>query len=241
MQSSPLEKTKSKIAQLIDDSIVESKKKEKQRTYLGASSLGDACARKIQYTYQGQQPDENKEFNAQTLRIFQLGHELENSMAGWIRHAGFDLRTLDKNGEQFGFSIADDEIKGHIDGVICGGPDDIKYPMLWECKSANDKSFNEFVRKGVLRTNETYAAQIALYQSYMNLTDNPALFTVINKNTCEIYFELVPFNMHLAQKTSDKAVDILNASKNNELLPRIAVDSDYYACKYCEFRESCWE
>ena len=61
-------------------------------------------------------------------------------MAGWIRNAGFDLRTLDKNGEQFGFSIADDEIKGHIDGVICGGPLDVKYPMLWECKSAMRKS-----------------------------------------------------------------------------------------------------
>jgi hypothetical protein len=113
--------------------------------------------------------------------------------------------------------------------------------MLWECKSANEKSFNEFVRKGVLKTNETYAAQIALYQSYMNLTDNPALFTVINKNTCEIYFELVPFNLNLAQKTSDKAVDILNASKNNDLLPRIAANSDYYACKFCEFKVSCWK
>ena len=113
--------------------------------------------------------------------------------------------------------------------------------MICEFKSANYKSYNEFVRKGVLKTNETYAAQIALYQSYMNLTDNPALFTVVNKNTCEIYFELVPFNVSLAQKTSDKAVDILNAVKINELLPRIAVNSDYYACKFCEFKESCWE
>ena len=75
----------------------------------------------------------------------------------------------------------------------------------------------------------------------MNLTDNPALFTVINKNTCEIYFELVPFNLNLAQRTSDKAVDILNASKNNDLLPRIAANSDYYACKFCEFKVSCWK
>ena len=108
--------------EVIDKTIVEKNKSEPRRRYLGGSMLGDKCARKIQYTYQGQHPDEDKEFNAQTLRIFQLGHELENSMAGWIRNAGFDLRTIDKNGEQFGFSIADDEIKGHIDGVICGGP-----------------------------------------------------------------------------------------------------------------------
>jgi hypothetical protein len=45
----------------------------------------------------------------------------------------------------------------------------------------------------------------------------------------------------LAQKISDKAVDILKAVKHNEILPRIAVNSDYYACKNCEFRKKCWE
>ena len=39
-------------------------------------------------------------------------------MVGWLKQ-GFDLRSTDKNGEQFGFSIADDQVKGHIDGVIC--------------------------------------------------------------------------------------------------------------------------
>ena len=111
------------------------------------------------------------------------------------------------------------------------GPDGLKYPMLWECKSANDKSFNEFVRKGVKEVNLTYASQIALYQAYMNLTENPALFTVVNKNNCEIYYELVPFDKVLAQKTSDKAVEILTAVKHNEILPRVAANSDYFCVK----------
>ena len=125
MQSSPLEKTKSRIAQLIDDSIVESKKKEKQRTYLGASSLGDACASKIQYRYMGKEQDPGSGFTAKVYRIFQFGHVIEDMAHGWIVNAGFDLRSTDKNGEQFGFSIADDQIRGHIDGVICGGPEKI--------------------------------------------------------------------------------------------------------------------
>tara|TARA_R100001015_G_C4602636_1_gene157605 strand:- start:979 stop:1320 length:342 start_codon:yes stop_codon:yes gene_type:complete len=112
--------------------------------------------------------------------------------------------------------------------------------MLWECKSANDRSFNEFVRKGVKQVNLTYASQIALYQAYMDLTDNPALFTVVNKNTCEIYIEFVDFDKELAQKTSDKAVEILTAVKHDEILPRIAMDSDYFLCKRCEFKNTCW-
>ena len=225
--------------EIIDKTIVEKSKSEPIRRYLGGSMLGDKCARKIQYTYQGQQPDEDKEFKAQTLRIFQLGHELENSMAGWIRNAGFDLRTIDKNGEQFGFSIADDEIKGHIDGVICGGPLDINYPMLWECKSANEKKFRDFRFKGI-KANPTYEVQVALYQAYMELTDNPCLFTVINKNTSEIFYQLVPFNQDLAQYASDRAVDILKASKQNEMLPRIAQNKDVFDCRFCQYSNTCW-
>ena len=52
----------------------------------------------------------------------------------------------------------------------------------------------------------------------MDLTENPALFTVMNKDTSEIYYELIPFNKDLAQKTSDKGVEILKATKAGEML-----------------------
>ena len=233
-------KTKYLFEEVIDETIVDKNRKEPRRKYLGASMLGDRCARKIQYIYTGCEPDEEKKFNARTLRVFQLGHELETSMAGWIRNAGFDIRTMDSNGEQFGFSIADNEIKGHIDGVICSGPLNVSYPMLWECKSANEKKFRDFKMKGI-KANHTYEVQVALYQAYMELTDNPCLFTVINKNTSEIFYELVPFNQELAQYASDRAVDILKASKQNETLPRIAQNRDVFDCKFCQFADTCWE
>ena len=230
-----------KILDIIDDSIQEQNKKKEKRSYLGASSLGDPCSRKIQYRYMGVETDVENQFSSKVLRIFEFGHVIEDMAHGWIYNAGFDLKSTDKNGEQFGFSIADDQIRGHIDGVICGGSDDFKYPMLWECKSANERSFNEFVRKGVRQVNLTYASQIALYQAYMDLTENPALFTVINKNTCDIYYEFVDFDKELAQKTSDKAVEILKAVQHDEILPRVAMDSDYFLCKNCEFRSTCWD
>ena len=110
------------ISNIIDKAIVDRNKEVKKRTYIGASSLGDSCSRKIQYRYMGQPIDDDRDFDAKTLRIFQFGHEIEISVAGWLRQAGFDLRVEDKNGEQFGFSIAEGEVKGHIDGVICNGP-----------------------------------------------------------------------------------------------------------------------
>lgn len=115
------------------------------------------------------------------------------------------------------------------------------YPSLWECKSANDSKFKGFVRHGVAKANPTYATQIALYQTYMDLSENPALFTVVNKNTSEIYYELVPYNAKLAQEASDRAVDILTAAKAGDILPRIAQSKDFFLCKWCEFRETCWK
>jgi len=228
------------ISKELDKAIVDKNSERKKRTYLGGSSLGESCSRKIQYRYLGTESDKGRDFTANTLRIFQFGHEIEDSVAQWLKNANFDLRTEDKKGEQFGFSIADGEIKGHIDGVICGGPVSMGYPCLWENKSANDKKFREFMMKGVARTNQVYAAQIALYQAYMNLTEHPCLFTVLNKNTSQIYYELVPFNKALAQEMSDKAVNILDATKAKETLPRVAYSRDFFDCKWCEFQDRCW-
>lgn len=225
----------------VEKSICEQNDSRPKRTYIGGSSLGSACARQIQYRYMQTKPDEDKHFPARTLRIFDMGHFIEDLMAKYLKDAGFDLKTHDSMGDQFGFSVADDQIKGHIDGVICDGPVPMKYPFLWECKSANSRKFSEFVRKGVAQANPTYAGQIALYQAYMELTENPALFTVMNKDTCEIYYELVPFDKGLAQRMSDTGVAILQATKAQEMLPRVAANSDYFTCKYCEFAKTCWD
>ena len=114
------------------------------------------------------------------------------------------------------------------------------YPFLWENKSANSKKFNEIVKRGVAKANPAYAGQLAIYQAYMDLTENPALFTVYNKDTSDIYYEFVPFNKVLAQKMSDNGVEIIQATDSNELLPRVAASSDFYTCKFCEYHNTCW-
>ena len=45
-----------------------------------------------------------KEFSARTLRIFDMGHFIEDMIAGYLRRAGFELKTHDSQGKQFGFS-----------------------------------------------------------------------------------------------------------------------------------------
>ena len=112
-------------------------------------------------------------------------------------------------------------------------------PALWEHKALNKKSWQDTVKRGVTISKPVYAGQIALYQAYMGLPA-PALFTALNKDTCELHHELVPFDPALAQALSDRAVTILRATDARELLPRHTTNPDHFECRMCSWRERCW-
>jgi len=224
----------------IDAALVAENATRPQRDYLGGSRLGDICSRRLQYEYLKAPRDPDGGFSGKSLRIFALGHVLEDLAIEWLHKAGFDLRTRNRHGEQFGFTAAGGRVQGHADGVIVAGPDGFAAPALWECKSANAKNWREIAKHGVAKAKPVYAAQIALYQAYLGLTETPALFTAINKDTCEIWHELVPFDAALAQSASDKAVTILRACDAGELLPRHTSDPEHFECRFCAWKARCW-
>ena len=206
------------------------------RSYLGGSRLGEECARKLQYEFEGKQ---GKPLPASTQMIFALGHAAEDALAKILRNI-FDIRT-DKDGRQFGFSTAGGRIKGHIDGVIVGGPDELgPYPYLWENKAVGGKYWTALVKNGVRSERPVYAGQVATYQAYMDLTDNPALFSFVNRDTGETAFERVPFDAKLAQDCTDRGVQVITATEAGERLPRPYASSDFFKCRFCDFREECW-
>ena len=240
-------KISDKINLLIDKALTAEHSNQTKRDYLGASRLGVSCSRALQFEYTDTPKDEDQNFSGRILKIFQAGHVFEDLIIGWLKNAGFNLVTKKQNGDQFGFTVAGGKVKGHIDGVIIGAPEDLgfTFPMLFECKSLNDKSWKDVVKKGLAVSKPIYAAQVAIYQAYMEssivgICKNPALFTAINKDSAEVYFELVPFDKSLAQKMSDKAVIILRATESHELLPRIANDPTYFECKFCPWQKRCW-
>ena len=194
--------------------------------------------------------DDGRDFEPSTLRIFEAGHRGEDVVAGWLRAAGFDLRTHRADGRQFGFSVLDGRFRGHIDGVIVAGPDvGLAWPALWENKTLGVRSWREVVNRGVTLAKPIYAAQIALYQAYLDLLQ-PALFTALNRETWELYCELVPFDAALAQRMSDRAVQVVRASAAEELLPRAAAHRTSVICRGgkaggdwhppCPWQDRCW-
>lgn len=224
----------------IDDALTKANGEREPRAYLGGSRLGESCSRKLQYEFLKAPRDPGEEFSGKTLRIFAVGHIFEDLAVDWLIKAGYDLRTRNRDGDQFGFSVANGRVRGHIDGVIVAAPDGLAVPALWECKSANAKNWRDITKRGVAVSKPVYAAQIALYQAYLGLTEHPAVFTAINKDTCELWHELVPFNGALAQACSDKAVRILQACDADEWLPRVAADPDHFECAWCPWKQRCW-
>ena len=237
------------INALIESDLQHKNAQQPRRDYLGASRLGESCVRALQYEYTHTPRD--KPYTGQTLRIFEMGHLLEKRAWQWLQGAGFEIETHQPiTGELYGFCAADGRISGHVDGIVWQVPEalalGIQVPAVWECKSLNAKSWKQLVEKGVKVAKPVYAVQIALYQAYLEdlipgLSQNPALLTAVNKDTSELYHELVAFDAALAQTASDRAVHILRATEAGETLPRITRDPDSFYCRFCSWQKTCWK
>jgi hypothetical protein len=237
------------VAAAIDQALLARQQEQVPRTYVSTSGLGRACLRQIQYDYLAVPKDEGRDFEPRTLRIFEAGHRGEDIVAGWLRLAGFDLHTERADGRPFGFSVLGGRFKGHIDGCLVAGPVPLAYPALWENKALGAASWKDVVKRGLTLSKPVYAAQIALYQAYLELP-NPALFTALNRDTMELFSELVPFDPTLAQTMSDRAVEVVRACDANELLPRVARERTSVLCRggvtagewhgACAWQDRCW-
>jgi hypothetical protein len=236
-----------RINTLIDAALEAEHRSKPPRDYLGGSRIGEPCARRLAYEVTLTPVDEGNEFRGRLLRIFDAGHQFEDLTICWLQAAGFDLRTRGRDGRQFGFSVVGGRLRGHIDGVIVGGPDvGITWPALFEHKTSNQSSWTDLVKRGLSQSKPIYFAQCQLYMAYMELevallTAKVALLTAMNKNTQELYHEVVHFDPAEAQRLSDKTVDILRAIEAEELPPRIAAAPDFYLCRMCPYAGRCWE
>jgi hypothetical protein len=203
------------------------------RHYLGASIIGGECLRRIQYDWMV-----DPELPVRNSDIFERGHFFEALSRRRLIAAGFKFASSKVS---LKFAAADELFRGHGDGILVNGPKipDLIYPALWEHKGVNAKSWRAIERDGLVGLYEIYAAQVAIYQAYLDCT-NPALFTVVNADSCERLHFLVPFDAQLAQATSDRAVMVIEATRAGELLPRVTEDRDDWRCKLCSHRARCW-
>lgn len=217
------------INPLIDAALEAEVAAQPARDYLGASEIGDLCERKLAFKWHGV---EGKPFEGRGIRRFRLGHIHEDETARWLKGAGFALK-----GEQLRFHLADGKFSGGVDGVIVGGPIELPYPLLWEHKIMKAVYWRECKRGGVEITNPKYFAQAQVYMRQFGLA--ACLFTALNSDTSELYFELVPFDAAKAETFIERAQRIITSASPVEL-PRIGFSAQDFNCKFCPYKAVCW-
>jgi hypothetical protein len=210
-------------------------KAELPRPYLGASIVGDECLRKVQFDWWCKPT-----LPARVRDIFDRGHYFEDVARQHLIATGFKFAPP----EALAFSAVNGCLRGHADGIVIAGPSplngaEFNFPFLWECKCLNGKNWRALERDGLEKIFPKYAAQIALYQAYLDRT-NPALFTAVNADTCEHLHFWVPFSAERAQEWSDRAAFIIEATRAGELLPRAYDDPQNWHCRVCAHKERCW-
>jgi hypothetical protein len=223
------------INEALDVAALIEERKSDKRTYLGASAIGSECLRKCQYDWMRE-----SKFPSRTKRIFNRGHASEEKIAGSLMTAGF---RIERGTERTGFTAVDGLFRGHCDGFIHSGPiiEGLSYPCLWEHKCLGATGWSKLAKHGLVLAYPIYASQVALYQTYLGLDENPALFTAENADTCHLLALTVPYDVELAQSMSDRAVRIIKATQANELLPRITDKGpEDWRCRMCSHREFCW-
>lgn len=215
---------------LIDKAITHKAEAKASRSYMGGSILGEPCDRKLWYSYK--MP--SRITDARILRIMDLGNKIEEMVIEYLKDAGLVVYDKDESGNQFSFS--DGPIAGNIDGVVMNLLESDK-PHLFECKSAKDSRFKEFVKKGIKEVEPKYWAQIQTYMKYMEL--ERCLYVIYNKDTSELHIERFEYNAMEADYYVSRGKEIAN--KEEHETERKYKGPAWRECKYfCPYKERCW-
>ncbi len=201
------------------------------RTHLGASVIGESCQRKIWYGFFWYSKEEH---SGQLLRLFERGQLEEERFVKLLKLAGATVYTHDENGNQFRVSAFGSHFGGSCDGVATGLPD-INEPVLLEFKTHGEKSFLKLKKEGVEKAKPQHVKQMMVYMRLLNL--NVALYCAVNKNTDEIYFELVSHDPDVSRAILDKAESIIFGQG---MPPRISETPSWYECSFCPMKDVCF-
>ena len=220
-----------KVLQHIEDAYRESD--GGFRTHLGISLIGDECAAKIFY---GWRWATKPRFSGQTLRLFNRGHLEEGRFVALILTAGMQIVQQDSSGGQYRVSYLNGHFGSAIDGVIIGCPDmpQPETPILTEMKTHNDASFKKLKADGVKESKWEHFVQMQEYMLYYKLP--AALYIAVNKNTDEIWAEIVPFESEVAERYKDRGHIIVLADAPPAKMSR---DKTFWKCKWCDHRPVC--
>jgi hypothetical protein len=213
----------------IQQQIYATYKKDAPRPHLGASVVGMACSRAMVYHWR-HAADSN--FDGRMLRLFKTGHLSEDRIIAELREAGYEVKDRDENGKQYRFHDLKGHFAGSCDGMIKVGDE----WHLLEVKTHSQKSFDDLIKKGVKESKPQHVVQMLVYMHYFKL--DKAVYIAENKNTSELYTEIVQSNEQGVLKLIE-SIKTFIIDNESGLPDRISENTTWYQCKMCDYYDIC--
>jgi len=201
------------------------------RSHMGASIIGSDCERAIWY---GWRWADAKLFSGQMLRLFNRGHLEEPRMMAMLELIGCEVWSQDSDGNQWRIFGYKGHYGGGTDAIIRGIPEMQNEVLLTECKTHNAKSFSALVDKGVRAAKFQHFVQMQQYMFGLSLFHG--LYMATNKDTDELYLEIVYFDIDIASIYFERAERLIDSQ---QLPKKISQDSSFWKCKFCDFQNVC--
>lgn len=218
------------------DLYAQAKYYDGMRSHLGASIIGEACARKVWYGWRWM-----KEVvpPGRVQRLFQRGHLEEFRFIEYLRGIGFEV--WDRNpdtGRQFRCSAVGGHFGGSLDSIL-RAPPWFKLPpdllFLGEYKTKGTGSgFDKLCKDGIMLTNAQHYDQMCTYGKHYGYAY--ALYFAVNKNDDSMHIEVVPLNWKRAEEVEAKAAYIVGQQTPP---PKISLNPTHWKCKNCDFVGVC--
>jgi len=203
------------------------------RPHLGASIIGDQCSRKLWYTFRWAS---ERKFDGRLLRLFQTGHLEEDRLIDALKKVGVNVsQFVPGTKTQFSWSVIGGHFGGSCDGKGQGLEEVLKKVAILEFKTMAGKYFQSLKKDGVEKSQYKHYCQMTLYMGWANLSY--AYYLVKNKDTDELYQEVVEYDQELFDKLIHKATK--NITSQNPL-ERVSGKKTFYLCNMCDFRGVCW-
>lgn len=218
------------------------------RSHLGASIIGEDCARKLWYTFHWATPSAHDD---RLLRLFNRGHLEEPRFVAMLSAAGVKVYQYKAPGEQFKIALHGGHFGGSLDGVAESIPEVIG-PVLTEFKTHNKDSFAKlagrnwkehkddpervpFTGEGVRSAKFQHYVQMQMMEAGYQL-DN-GLYLAVCKDDDSLYAEIVPADSAISGAFANRAREIIFAT---EPPARIKNDPSWWQCKFCDKAPVCY-
>lgn len=202
------------------------------------SNVANECERAIWYSLRWAAPPE--ELTGQKQRRFGTGLREEERLLNDLEAAGFQVeRTDPATGQQFRVELANGWLRGRMDGRVLGLPEAPKTLHVVECKSHNERSFKELVKKRLKDGKPDHYAQCMTYLHAQGLTR--CLYLAVCKNTDELYAERVEYDATYALQLEAK---VERAVRSDSAPPRLYEDpkaKGAFTCTWCPAFAQCHE